>query len=162
MQVLANSAIATILIVILGKMTGGQDMCLNTKESRLITCLIGGVIGHYSCCNGDTWSSELGMLSNSQPRLITNFKVLFLRWSFFHLNIRVQLRLGCSVHRFIEDYNLIQVLNLVWKNCLLFYYIASLTRITVHISCHKPFINFYVSGGKQNYVLTVLHCLYWD
>ncbi|ONK80637.1 uncharacterized protein A4U43_C01F20040 [Asparagus officinalis] len=76
LQVLANSAIATILIVMAGKMTGGQDMCLNTKDSCLVTCLMGGIIGHYSCCNGDTWSSELGMLSNTQPRLVTNFKIV--------------------------------------------------------------------------------------
>ncbi|KAF3326973.1 Transmembrane protein 19 [Carex littledalei] len=33
-----------------------------------------GIVGHYSCSNGDTWSSELGIISNSQPRLITTFK----------------------------------------------------------------------------------------
>lgn len=78
MQVLANSAIATILVAIVGKMTGGQDRCLDTRTSRVITCLVGGILGHYSCCNGDTWSSELGMLSSAQPRLVTNFKVFFL------------------------------------------------------------------------------------
>ncbi|RZC75284.1 hypothetical protein C5167_050766 [Papaver somniferum] len=73
-QVLANSGIAMVLLVILGKMSGWQDKCLDSQESSLITCLIGGVIGHYACCNGDTWSSEIGMLSNGQPRLITTFK----------------------------------------------------------------------------------------
>ncbi|XP_058074667.1 protein PGR-like [Magnolia sinica] len=74
LQVLANSGIATVLVVIVGKLTGWQDKCLDSKESDLITCVIGGIIGHYACCNGDTWSSELGMLSNAQPRLITTFK----------------------------------------------------------------------------------------
>ncbi|MCL7044461.1 hypothetical protein MKW94_019347 [Papaver nudicaule] len=73
-QVLANSGIAMVLLVVLGILSGWQDKCLDSKESSLITCLIGGVIGHYSCCNGDTWSSEIGMLSNGQPRLITTFK----------------------------------------------------------------------------------------
>lgn len=73
-QVLANSGIATMLAVTVGKLTGWQDKCLDSKESALVTSLIGGIIGQYACCNGDTWSSELGMLSNAQPRLITTFK----------------------------------------------------------------------------------------
>eukprot|EP00268_Persea_americana_P044996 TRINITY_DN4565_c2_g3_i1.p1 TRINITY_DN4565_c2_g3~~TRINITY_DN4565_c2_g3_i1.p1 ORF type:complete len:289 (+),score=36.97 TRINITY_DN4565_c2_g3_i1:128-994(+) len=73
-QVLANSGIATALVVIVGNLTGWQDKCLDSKDSALVTCLIGGVIGQYACCNGDTWSSELGMLSDAQPRLITTFK----------------------------------------------------------------------------------------
>ncbi|KAK7292094.1 hypothetical protein RIF29_07781 [Crotalaria pallida] len=74
LQVLANSAIASVLVMTIWVLTKGDDTCLNSKESALITFLIGGVIGHYSCCNGDTWSSELGILSDDQPRLITTFK----------------------------------------------------------------------------------------
>ncbi|XP_047324889.1 protein PGR [Impatiens glandulifera] len=73
-QVLCNSGVATVLALILWKINGSEDMCLNTEESVSITCLLGGVIGHYACCNGDTWSSELGVLSDSQPRLITTLK----------------------------------------------------------------------------------------
>ncbi|KAI9191728.1 hypothetical protein LWI28_012595 [Acer negundo] len=73
-QVLSNAGIATILVVAIWKLTGWQDLCLDSKESFLVTALIGGVIGHYCCCNGDTWSSELGVLSDDQPRLITTFK----------------------------------------------------------------------------------------
>ena len=74
-QVLFNSGIATILAVIIWKLAGWQDKCLDSKDSSLITSLIGGIIGHYCCCNGDTWSSEIGVLSEAQPRLITTFKV---------------------------------------------------------------------------------------
>ncbi|KAL0314587.1 UNVERIFIED_CONTAM: protein PGR [Sesamum angustifolium] len=73
-QVLFNSGIATLLVLIAWKLVGSQDYCLNSKESGLMTSLIGGIIGHYCCCNGDTWSSELGILSDEQPRLITTFK----------------------------------------------------------------------------------------
>jgi len=73
-QVLFNSGIAAVLVVVMWTLTGWQDKCLDSKESTLITSLIGGIIGHYSCCNGDTWSSEIGILSDAQPRLITTFK----------------------------------------------------------------------------------------
>ncbi|KAK8597840.1 hypothetical protein V6N13_095236 [Hibiscus sabdariffa] len=73
-QVFFNSGIAAILSVAIGNLTGWEDKCLDSKDSVLITSLIGGIIGHYSCCNGDTWSSELGVLSDDQPRLITTFK----------------------------------------------------------------------------------------
>lgn len=29
---------------------------------------------HYSCSNGDTWSSELGVLSSGNPILVTTFR----------------------------------------------------------------------------------------
>ncbi|XP_078165039.1 protein PGR-like [Carex rostrata] len=73
-QVLANSGIATVLAITIASITGGEDRCLDATNSKLITGLIGGIVGHYACSNGDTWSSELGILSNSHPRLITTFK----------------------------------------------------------------------------------------
>ncbi|XP_022145072.1 protein PGR [Momordica charantia] len=73
-QVLSNSGIATVLAVVIWNVSGWQDKCLDSKDSALVTGLIGGILGHYSCCNGDTWSSELGILSDATPRLITTFK----------------------------------------------------------------------------------------
>ncbi|XP_050380568.1 protein PGR [Argentina anserina] len=73
-QVLSNAGISSVVVVVLWWVTGLEERCLDSKESSLITALMGGVIGHYSCCNGDTWSSELGILSDDQPRLITTFK----------------------------------------------------------------------------------------
>ncbi|WVZ67489.1 LOW QUALITY PROTEIN: hypothetical protein U9M48_016558, partial [Paspalum notatum var. saurae] len=64
-QVVANSTVSTILVVLFALETGGQDRCFDSK---------GGIIGHYCCCNGDTWSSEIGVLSDEQPLLITTLK----------------------------------------------------------------------------------------
>ncbi|XAR66959.1 hypothetical protein NMG60_11013357 [Bertholletia excelsa] len=75
-QVLFNSGLATILVMIVWQLSGSEDKCLDTQKSPLVTSLIGGIIGHYACTNGDTWSSELGMLSDAQPRLITTLKTV--------------------------------------------------------------------------------------
>ncbi|KAI3495886.1 hypothetical protein L1887_38233 [Cichorium endivia] len=73
-QVLSNGGIASVLVIAFWGLAASQDTCLDSKESNIITALVGGLIGHYSCCNGDTWSSELGVLSDEQPRLITTFR----------------------------------------------------------------------------------------
>ncbi|XP_038990941.1 protein PGR-like [Hibiscus syriacus] len=73
-QVLFNGGVAAVLCVAIGNLTGWEGKCLDSKESTLVTSLIGGLIGHYSCLNGDTWSSEMGILSIARPRLITTFK----------------------------------------------------------------------------------------
>lgn len=73
-QVVANGGVGTVLSVAVAVLTNWQDSCLHAQRAPVVTALLAGLLGHYACCNGDTWSSELGVLSKTQPRLITSFK----------------------------------------------------------------------------------------
>jgi uncharacterized protein (TIGR00297 family) len=73
-QVVANGGVGTVVSVGVAVLTNWQDSCLDAQRAPVVTALLAGLLGHYACCNGDTWSSELGVLSKTQPRLITSFK----------------------------------------------------------------------------------------
>eukprot|EP01038_Epipyxis_sp_PR26KG_P010954 gene10954-14709_t len=89
-QVFASSLLATVLSVVLYFIFRGEDSvilssCINTTDLQKVVmhennrlCSIGwsAVVSHYACANGDTWASEVGILSKSKPRLVTT---LFLR-----------------------------------------------------------------------------------
>ena len=74
-QVFANSILATLLLLI--KQTFIWDHLfeninnIHSNYSILFECLF---IAHYACANGDTWASEIGVLSSSKPFLVTSFK----------------------------------------------------------------------------------------
>ncbi|CAN6699594.1 unnamed protein product [Malus baccata var. baccata] len=70
-QVLSNSGIASILVLVLWAKSGLQEKCLDSDDSFLVPSLVGGVIGHYACSNGDTWYSELGPVQKGTNGRVT-------------------------------------------------------------------------------------------
>ncbi|KAG2501334.1 hypothetical protein HYH03_001125 [Edaphochlamys debaryana] len=86
-QVLCNGLVPTILAVAYGILAGCVDLplgppaasataaaALEPWRAAWLTALMGGFLGYYACCCGDTWASELGPLSADTPRLITTLR----------------------------------------------------------------------------------------
>lgn len=75
MQVLANSAVASALILLsVWKFRSNPEKarCLGYGSDLLIV----GIVSNYAAVAADTLSSELGILSQSKPRLITTGKTV--------------------------------------------------------------------------------------
>jgi len=77
-QVLCNSLIPTAAAVALGVLSGWVELPVGQATAQLTSpasaALWGAVLGYYACCCGDTWASEVGVLSPEQPRLITTLR----------------------------------------------------------------------------------------
>jgi len=66
-QVAANGLVPTFLAMSYSFATGGPEYLLGVNNA-FETPLAAAFIGYYGCCCGDTWSSELGVLSKQMPR----------------------------------------------------------------------------------------------
>lgn len=73
-QVLANGLTGAVLSLVHRSLIHDYNQCKSINSNVLHWILFTGYLAHFACCNGDTWASEIGILSKNQPILITSLK----------------------------------------------------------------------------------------
>ncbi|KAI7881610.1 hypothetical protein K492DRAFT_176961, partial [Lichtheimia hyalospora FSU 10163] len=71
-QVICNGLTGGVLTVLFQIYCEPYLACFDT--SRMAIVLLWAYMGHYACCAGDTWASELGILNKSWPVSIIHLK----------------------------------------------------------------------------------------
>lgn len=74
-QVFCNGGVAVVISLLYIIEVGFTERHVDFSDDFTASVLITSLIGTISCCNGDTWSSEIGTaIGSDTPRLITTFR----------------------------------------------------------------------------------------
>jgi len=74
-QVFCNGGVSVLISLFYITEVGTTERHVDFNNDFTASILITALIASFACCNGDTWSSEIGTaIGSDSPRLITNFQ----------------------------------------------------------------------------------------